>query len=67
MADKLKEPPVITNHRRKPVCILQTGFYFDDERWDRIWQPFEEKGEALSDDDLRELFPDEPALAPRSR
>jgi len=36
MADKLKEPPVITNHRRKPVCILQTGFYFDDERWDRI-------------------------------
>ena len=64
MAGKLKEPRVITDHRREPVCILPTGFYFDDERWDRIWQRFEEKGEALSHDDLRALFPDEPALIP---
>jgi hypothetical protein len=66
MAGKLKEPRVITDHRREPVCILPTGFYFDDERWGRIWQRFEEKGDALSHDDLRELFPDEPALFPRS-
>jgi hypothetical protein len=66
MAGKLKEPRVITDHRREPVCILPAGFYFDDQRWDRIWQRFEEKGEALSHDDLREMFPDEPALIPRS-
>lgn len=66
MAGKLNEPRVITDHRREPVCILPAGFYFDDERWERIWQRFEEKGEALSHDDLRELFPDEPALIPRS-
>ena len=66
MAGKLKEPRVITDHRREPVCILPTGFYFDDQRWDRIWQRFEEKGEALSHDDLRKLFPDEPALIPRT-
>ena len=44
------------------VCILPAGFWFDDERWEKIWQRFEEKGEALSHDDLREMFPDEPAL-----
>jgi hypothetical protein len=66
MAGKLKEPRVITDHLREPVCILPTGFYFDDQRWDRIWQRFEEKGEALSHDDLRSLFPDEPALIPRT-
>jgi len=66
MAGKLKEPPVITDHRREPVCILPAGFYFDDQRWDRIWQRFEEKGEALSHEDLRALFPDEPALIPRT-
>jgi hypothetical protein len=66
MAGKLKEPRVITDHRREPVCILPAGFYFNDERWERIWQRYEEKGEALSHGDLRELFPDEPALIPRS-
>lgn len=67
MAGKLKEPRVITDHRREPVCILPAGFYFDDERWGRIWQRFEEKGEALSHDDLRALFPEEPSLIPRTR
>jgi hypothetical protein len=62
MAGKLTEPRVITDHRREPVCILPAGFYFDDERWEMIWQRFEEKGEALSHDDLRELFPDEPTI-----
>ena len=66
MAGKLKEPRVITDHRREPVCILPAGFYFDDLRWNRILQRFEEKGEALSHDDLRALFPDEPALLPRN-
>jgi len=66
MAGKLKEPRVITDHRREPVCILPAGFYFDDLRWNRIWQRFEEKGEALSHDDLRALFPDEPALLRRN-
>ena len=65
MPGKLKEPRVITDHRREPVCILPAGFYLDDARWERIWARFEEKGEALSHADLRELFPDEPALRER--
>jgi len=65
MAGKLKEPRVITDHRREPVCILPAGFYFDDARWQRIWQRFEEKCAALSHDDLRDLFPDEPVLQDR--
>ena len=62
MSGKLTEPRVITDYRREPVCILPAGFYFDDHRWERIWQRYEEKGEALTRDDLRALFPDEPAL-----
>ena len=62
MAGKLKEPRVITDHQREPVCILPTGFYFDDERWEKIWQRYEEKGEALNHDDLQALFPEEPVL-----
>ncbi|MGD2138223.1 MAG: hypothetical protein PVF08_08195 [Gammaproteobacteria bacterium] len=62
MSGKLREPKVITDQRRDPVCILPAGFYFADERWLRIWRRFEEKGKALSHEDLRALFPDEPAL-----
>ena len=65
MAGKLKEPRVITDHRQEPVCILPSGFYFDDARWTRIWERYEEKGESLTHEDLRTLFPDEPALVPR--
>ena len=63
MTGKLTEPRVITDYRREPVCILPAGFYLDDERWESIWQRYEAKGECLSHDDLRVLFPDEPALA----
>ena len=65
MAGKLKEPRVITDHRHEPVCILPTGFYFDDTRWAMIWDRYEEKGESLTHEDLRALFPDEPALTSR--
>ena len=65
MAGKLQEPRVITDHRQDPACILPAGFYLDDDRWNRIWQRFEEKGSALNHEDLRELFPDEPALTPK--
>lgn len=65
MAGKLKEPRVITDHRQEPVCILPSGFYFDDARWKRIWERYEEKGESLTHEDLRNLFPDEPALSSR--
>jgi len=67
MKGKLTEPRVITDYRGEPVCILPIGFYFTDDRWQAIWQRFEEKDEALSHEDLRALFPDEPALAPRIR
>jgi hypothetical protein len=51
-------------HRPPPRAglYLPTGFYFYDRRWKLIWQRFEQKGEALSHDDLRALFPDEPVL-----
>jgi hypothetical protein len=62
MAGKLKEPMVITDYRREPVCILPIGFYFDDDRWEKIWQRFEEKGAPLTREDLLALFPDEPVL-----
>ena len=35
------------------------GFYFDDQRWDKIWQRLEENGDSLSMMDLKTLFPDE--------
>jgi hypothetical protein len=62
MAGKLKEPMVITDYRREPVCILPVGFYFDDDRWETIWQRFDEKGAALTREDLLTLFPEEPVL-----
>ena len=62
MPGKLIEPKVITDYNNKPVCILPTGFYFDDQRWEAIWERFDEKGESLTMDDLRAMFPDEPAL-----
>lgn len=65
MKGKLTEPRVITDYRGDPVCILPVGFYFTDEHWQSIWQRFEEKQEVLSHEDLRALFPDEPALLPR--
>ncbi len=62
MAGKLKEPMVITDYRREPVCILPVGFYFDDDRWEKIWQRFDEKGASLTREDLLALFPEEPVL-----
>ena len=62
MAGKLTEPRVITDYRQEPVCILPAGFRLDDSRWTKIWARYAEKGEALTHDDLRLMFPDEPAL-----
>jgi hypothetical protein len=62
MAGKLKEPMVNTDYRREPVCILPIGFYFDDDRREKIWQRFDEKGAPLTREDLLALFPDEPVL-----
>ncbi len=59
MAGKLSEPKIITDLDQKVVCLLPTGFYFDDERWEKIWQEYETRGDTLSMDDLKVLFPDE--------
>ena len=56
---KLIEPKVITDLNQKVVCLLPTGFYFNDERWEMIWQRYDEKGDTLSMADLKQLFPDE--------
>jgi hypothetical protein len=62
MAGKLIEPKVITDFNNEPVCILPSGFYFDDNRWDMIWQRFEEKGSSLTMEDLKNMFPDDETL-----
>lgn len=58
-AGKLIEPKVITDLNQKVVCLLPTGFYFDDRRWEIIWDYYDEKGDTLSMADLKKLFPDE--------
>ena len=58
-AGKLIEPKVITDINQRTVCLLPTGFYFDDERWEMIWERFDQKGDTLSMADLKALFPDE--------
>jgi len=59
MAGKLIEPKVITDLNQKVVCLLPTGFYFNDERWEIIFDQYEKKGDTLSMADLKALFPDE--------
>lgn len=58
-AGKLIEPKVITDIRQRVVCLLPVGFYFNDERWEKIWQRYDKKGDTLSMADLKELFPEE--------
>ena len=58
-AGKLVEPKVITDLNQKVVCLLPTGFYFNDKRWAIIWDQYEKKGDTLSMADLKDLFPDE--------
>lgn len=62
MAGKLTEPKVITDYMQRVVCTLPVGFYFDDSRWQMIFQRFDEKGDRLSMADLKALFPDEPTV-----
>lgn len=59
MAGKLIEPKVITDLKQRVVCLLPTGFYFNDERWEMIWDRYVKKGDTLSMADLKALFPDE--------
>lgn len=43
MAGKLSEPKVITDLKQRVVCLLPVGFYFNDERWEMIWDRYEKK------------------------
>lgn len=62
MAGRLTDPKVITDYNQQLICILPPGFYFDDERWDLIWERYEDKGETLTSIDLLAMFPDEEVL-----
>ena len=42
--------------------MLPTGFYFDDSRWETIWSEYDKKGESLTMEDLRNLFPEDDSL-----
>jgi hypothetical protein len=41
---------------------LPAGFELGDDGREQIRARYEEKGASLSRDDLRDMFPDEPAL-----
>ena len=58
-AGKLVEPKVITDLNQKVVCLLPSGFYFNDDRWQMIWDQYDKKGDTLTMADLKKLFPDE--------
>jgi hypothetical protein len=62
MAGRLTDPKTITDYNQALICILPVGFYFDDERWEMIWQRYEDKGQPLTSIDLYQLFPDEDVL-----
>lgn len=62
MPGKLIEPKIISDFNGNLVAMLPLGFYFDDSRWEKIWQRYDQKGEALTMEDLRQLFPEEPTL-----
>jgi len=55
MTGKLIEPKVITDLNQRVVYLLPTGFYFNDERWEMIWQRYDQKGDTLSMADLKVL------------
>ena len=62
MAGKLIEPKVIIDFNNKPVAMLPVGFYFDDDRWEAIWAEYDKKGESLTMEDLKRMFPDDESL-----
>jgi len=62
MSGKLIEPKVITDLNNDPVALLPKGFTFNDERWDSIWAEYDKKGQSLTSEDLKRLFPDDPSL-----
>ena len=62
MAGKLIEPKIISDFSNHLVAMLPTGFYFDDERWEKIWQRYDQKGSSLTMADLHKLFPEDPVL-----
>jgi hypothetical protein len=62
MAGKLIEPKIISDFNNHLVAMLPTGFYFDDVRWEKIWQRYDQKGETLTMADLQNLFPEDPVL-----
>lgn len=52
------EPKVITDLNQKVVRLLPIRFYFNDERWEMIFDRYEEKGNTLSMADLKVFFPE---------
>lgn len=62
MAGKLIEPKVIIDFNNNPVAILPIGFYFDDDVWDAIWAEYDLKGQSLTMEDLKRMFPEDESL-----
>ncbi|MBL6999152.1 MAG: hypothetical protein ISR73_04770 [Gammaproteobacteria bacterium] len=62
MAQKLKQPKLLTDFNNDAVCILPIGFDLNDERWEKIWTLHEQLKRFISPPELRGLFPEEPVL-----
>ncbi len=62
MSGKLIDPKVITDFNNQPVALLPRGFIFNDERWETIWAEYDKKGESLTSEDLKRLFPEDTSL-----
>ena len=62
MSDETDIPRTLTDFNQRLICFLPAGFHMDDERWERIWTAYDAKGEALTSEDLKALFPDEASL-----
>jgi hypothetical protein len=62
MAQKLKEPKVLTDFNNDAVCILPVNFELSDDKWNKIWDLHEKLNRFIGHDELLELFPDDPAL-----
>jgi len=53
---------VISDFNNQPVALLPISFYFYDVRWQAIWAEYDIKGEFLTLEDLKHLFPDDTSL-----
>jgi hypothetical protein len=56
-AGNLVDPKVITDLKQRIVYLLPVGFYFNDKRWEMIWERYEKKGGYFIDGGPERVIP----------